>query len=104
MSKDRLAVSLERGAIVIRLPLSILTIAFEAAPFNEQPDGSGLSLYRVADVNAFAEAIVEELDREEEDGATPVHRLFDGAMEEAVENGCEGIEEISAGEKDGGTP
>lgn len=98
VDKDRLTVGVSRGAIFIRLPLSILPVVFQGAPFNERGSGSCEPRSRVTDVKAFAAAVVEELDREEENGATLVHHLFDRAMEEAVENGCEGIDDIPSEE------
>lgn len=46
----------------------------------------------VTDQNEFAQAILEQLNAEEEDGSTMVHRMLERAAEKAVENGCEGVE------------
>lgn len=97
----RLTVRITNGAIVIRLPLSVLPVAFEAAPFNVFPEDGSHPAYRVSDVNAFADAVVYELEREQEDGTTPVHLLFDAAMQNAVEDGCEGVDYLARGEKGG---
>ena len=77
--------------IVIELPIAVLPSALHAAPFNSDPDGD--PAYHVTDKVAFAEAIVEALGCEEDDGTTPLHRLFDAAMLAAIEDGCEGVEE-----------
>lgn len=95
MAKDILTVKVVGNAIVIRLPLSILPVVLEGAPFNEGPDGSCRPLYRVSNAALFAEAIAYELDAEKEDGTTPVHLLFDDVMEEAIENGCEGVDYVA---------
>lgn len=47
---------------------------------------------RVTDADLFAEAILYELNAESEDGTTIVHKMFDQAVENAIENGAEGIE------------
>lgn len=102
MDKKRLSVGVSGGAIVIRLPLSILAVCLDAAPFNEQPDGSCRPLYRVTNARQFAEEMVAELEREEEDGTTPIHLLFDSAMHAAIDNGCEGVEDVKPDAARGG--
>ena len=44
---------------------------------------------RAAPRRAFARDVQRELRREQEDGTTPVHTLFDDAVTAAVEDGCE---------------
>ncbi|TVV75565.1 hypothetical protein [Sphingomonas solaris] len=56
----------------------------------------------VTDPEAFAAAIAAELEHEEEDGTTPVHRMLDKAAERAVENGCDGVDETPADEREDG--
>ena len=77
--------------IVIELPLSVLPTALHAAPFNADPDGD--PAYHVTAKTTFADAVVEALKREEDDGTTPLHRFFDAAMSDAIEDGAEGVEE-----------
>jgi hypothetical protein len=36
---------------------------------------------------------MRELNQESEDGSTRIHRMFDGAIEEAINQGAFGIEE-----------
>ncbi len=83
--------------IVIELPLSVLPKALHAAPFNMDPDGD--PAYHITDKRAFADAMVDRLGEEEEDGTTPLHRLFDTAMEAVIENGDEGVEEYRRSER-----
>ena len=49
--------------------------------------------YKVTDKAAFANEFVAELNREQEDGTTPIHLLFDNAAMKAIENGSLGVEE-----------
>lgn len=77
--------------IIIELPLSVLPKALHSSPLNVDPDGD--PAYHVTSKGTFADAIVEALGREEDDGTTPLHRLFDAAMLDAIEDGCEGVEE-----------
>lgn len=46
----------------------------------------------VSDSKQFAQAVAVALKDEGEDGSTPVHLLLDKAIEEAVGNGCDGID------------
>ena len=54
---------------------------------------------KVTDNDLFVAAIAHELELEQEDGTTLVHLMFDKAAENAVENGCEGIEETEEEEE-----
>ena len=46
----------------------------------------------ITDESAFTRSIVYALMEEEEDGTTPVHRMFDDAAEWCAEQGLEGLE------------
>lgn len=80
---------ISRGALVIRVPIKNLNCALDGAwaAANYQPR------YRVTDAPTFAKELMHELNREAEDGTTPIHTLFDKCMYAAIENGCEGVEE-----------
>lgn len=43
----------------------------------------------VTDAKGFAQDVLHELQREQEDGTTPVHLLLDKAADEAAEQGSE---------------
>lgn len=98
MSKtQRLTVGIEKDELVIRIGIDTLTFAFEYSemnnPFDEDGDsGEFIRQYRVIDMAKFAEDVVTELNVEEEDGTTPLHRLLDQAFESVLENGGFGIE------------
>ena len=78
--------------IVIELRIDVL--ANESVMPDDLMDENLDPLYEVTDAHAFAKYFVDELNREEEDGTTPVHAMFDKAFTEAVENGADGINEI----------
>ena len=46
----------------------------------------------VTDLAEFARDVVRELNREAEDGTTPIHELLDRALAEAVDQGSLGCE------------
>lgn len=79
--------NIEGKEIVIRVKFSALKTAFEAHPNQLAED------YRLTSLKTVADSLVRRLNEEEEDGTTPVHRLFDAAFEEALEQGDEGFAE-----------
>jgi hypothetical protein len=80
---------IEDGAIVIRVPLTALPQVVEGA----WALGSLETRYVVTDTEAFAKDLVRALNDEDEQGTTLVHKMFDDAINEALEQGAEGIEE-----------
>lgn len=88
-----LTVQLESDQIVIRLPFDALQCAAEACPDLEEIDDDGeFAPPIVTDLPKFAAAVVCALSHEEEDGTTPVHRMFDAAFVSAIEAGGDGVE------------
>jgi hypothetical protein len=79
---------IEGGCIVIRIEISALPLIVPGA-WGPVP---GDDCFKVTDAEAFARDLVAELNREEEDGTTPVHRMFDAVIQGAIENGAEGVE------------
>jgi hypothetical protein len=78
-----------KNKIVIELIISDLPKVVEAAWA-----AGGIDMrFKVTDSVAFAQDLLSELLSEEEDGTTRVHKMFDGAILEAIEQGAEGIEE-----------
>lgn len=80
---------IEGDAILIRLPLENLQAVAEGG----WASGALDMRWQITDPAVFAKELCGELNREEEDGTTPIHRLFDRAIDKAAENGAEGIEE-----------
>lgn len=80
---------IEKGEIVIRIAVGALPTAYQA--------GIDLGVhepgFKIANARAFAKDLVRALNDEDEEGTTPIHRLFDAAMDEAIEQGAEGVEE-----------
>lgn len=77
------------GVLSIRVPLTHLPVIIEGAwaccALNTR--------YKITNVAEFAADLTRELNREEEDGSTPIHRMFDKCIEEAINQGAFGIEE-----------
>lgn len=73
--------------IVIRFPIAALT---GVVPYALERAWGARNI-AVVDKVAFAEELVVELNREEENGDTPVHRMIDNAVVRAADNGVEGL-------------
>jgi hypothetical protein len=83
VSKKRpLMVKIEHGEVVIRIGVDVLAFAAEKGPVFDMEDPP-----QIIDKNEWARDVVTELEREEEDGTTPIHAMLDAAMRAAVEGG-----------------
>lgn len=80
---------IENGEIVIRVSLKSLPMVIEGSWATGNLDVR----YKITNVKKFAADLVCELNREEEDGTTPIHRMYDKAIAEAIDQGAFGIEE-----------
>lgn len=89
--KDTSATAIiEDAAIVIRVPISYLHQIVQGG----YDCGAIDCKTKITNEAEFAKELCRELNREDEEGTTPVHRLFDAAINEALEQGAEGIEVI----------
>jgi hypothetical protein len=80
---------IENGWIVIRVAIATLPGAWKSAVelgFVEPG-------WKIIDANVFAHDVVLALNEGDDDGTTPVHRLFDAACEEAIAQGSQGVTE-----------
>lgn len=78
-------VTRKRGNIVIVIPEASLAEALTAV---EDERGAIAS---ISDLDKFADEVVRELKREEENGDTVLHQAMDAALLAAVENGADGL-------------
>ena len=76
---------IEKNEIVIRVDISSLKIIVDAGPHGD--------LMKVTNAKKFAKELVRELNDEEEDGTTAIHRMFDDAILMAYEHGAEGVKD-----------
>ena len=70
-------------------------LAFAAANhpnFWDGESGDDVPNIKITDPAAFAREVVRQLNREEEDGSTLVTKLLDRAIEDAVGDGCDGVD------------
>lgn len=90
MSDNEAAKAVVRdGAIMIRLPLanlqSIMDGGFLCLAYDKR--------YRILDAEGAAKEICAALNDGDEEGTTPIHRLFDAAINEALNQGAQFIDE-----------
>lgn len=80
------------GRLVISLRVSTLAHAVRHSQhfFDCEENGTKLKITNEA---VFAASVAQALNREEEDGSTPITRMLDDAVEWVSEQGEEGIEE-----------
>jgi hypothetical protein len=88
-----LDVSIIGDRLVISVGINCISNALELGPeFESYDEVRGVFSYpKVTDPVIFARELAIELERESEDGTTRVHRMFDAAAKEAIEQGAEGI-------------
>ncbi len=85
-----LSVTVVDGELRISIGIALLAFAVQA------PDGAGWpNDWHVNDINKFAKSLARQLQRESENGTTPVHRMFDAAALEVLEQGEDGVDEGS---------
>lgn len=86
-------ISIKNGKLSIEIDFDTLVTAAKLSPLLEHYD-EAIGEYRnpvITDAKGFAKDVVIELNREEEDGTTLVHRMFDQAFLRVAENGSEHI-------------
>jgi hypothetical protein len=78
---------------VIRVKLDALACATENSPTLEHfdDDANDFRSPLVTDQRVWGREVVRELNREEENGETAIHRMLDAVFEDALESGAEGI-------------
>lgn len=87
--KDSGQAVIEKGSLVIRVSLEALPMALEGAWAMGKFD----TRYKITDASEFAKELMHALNREDEQGTTPVHELFDAAIVYIIEQGGFGIDE-----------
>ncbi len=95
MAADQpLRASLEGDELVIRIGTATLSHAAEHCPqLVPQPGKSDPPYCKVDDPEMLVRDVCRELQREEEDGTTPLHDLLDEAIAAAFDDGSLAFEE-----------
>lgn len=80
---------IEDGHIVIRVAIEALPMVVEGS----WAAGGMDTRFKVTNAEEFAADLVSELNREDDIGTTRIHKMFDAAIDEAINQGAFGIEE-----------
>jgi hypothetical protein len=83
------------GKLVISLSIETLAHAARNSEYFFNCAENGMNL-TITDEATFAESVARSLNREEEDGSTPITRMLDKATDWVIEQGEEGIDEEDA--------
>lgn len=86
MKDKQLTIAAENDTISITIGIETLCHAVTTG----RPYGQGD--IKITDKEAFIKNLLCELQSEQEDGTTPVHSMFDEAVNNMLENGEEGLE------------
>ena len=81
-----LKTELKDGQLVISIGVDTLCYAVS------EGRSYGMGEISISDNDVFAGELLHILNDESEDGSTVVHRMFDDAASQAIENGAEGAE------------
>lgn len=87
--KDSGEAIIENGSLVIRVSLEALPMVLEGAWAMNKFD----TRLKITDAGEFSKELVYALNREDEQGTTPIHELFDKAILYVIESGGFGIDE-----------
>ena len=77
------------GHLVIKISVNNLCFAAVRGPYFENAE---CVEPKITDEAKFANAILDAINEESENGTTLLHKMLDQAAENAVEYGCEGIQ------------
>lgn len=88
---------IQDGLIVISIEIDALPIIMSGSIASG--DGAMADyLYKVTDAEVFADDLRHALNHESEVGTTLIHKMFDQAMANAIDQGAEGVEELDEDE------
>lgn len=93
-SDQPLEVTVKNG--VLSISIGVSTLAFSLEHGNDFLTYDAEAKWKVNSDGAFAVDVKRELEREQEDGTTPVHLLLDEAMNSAIEQGSAYVDETEA--------
>lgn len=87
MDNKELIVQLVGGYLMISIGIETLAHAIKMSPELEE-----YGVITITNTKLFAEKMVKAIEREDENGTTPIHTLFDEAARYLIEYGEEGID------------
>lgn len=91
-----LEVQIEKGALVIRIGVQTLAHAVTYADWanpHDEATGDYVRSFAIVDAAQFASDIAHEMEREREDGSTPLSDFLDKMSQNAIDDGSLGLHE-----------
>ena len=88
MKDKNLTVEIVDSVLVVSIGVSVLQHAVEIGRAYGNGD------IKITNETKFLEGFVNQLSNEDEDGSTLIHRAFDAAVTEMLENGELGVDEL----------
>lgn len=102
-----LTVAVKDDRLTITIGVGCLTYAaqrrFDEKAFDESGGEESEAEFRIVDANEFAKDVRRALEKEQEDGTTPVHLMLDAAFDYALDYGTISIMDRSELTKEGPT-
>jgi hypothetical protein len=91
---DSVKCTIEDGVLTIQIGVEALAHATKLNPEMTEYDETTEDWVEpdITDVDVFAQEVLRALKDETDDGTTVVHRMLDDAVNDAIENGAEGID------------
>lgn len=86
MRNQQLDIKISDGLLTITIGIETMCSATEYGLEHTYGDVT------ITNIDAFSDAVLQELKCEEEDGATLVNQMIDKAASNAIENGAEGVD------------
>lgn len=83
---------LKDGALQIVIPLENLRYAAEHHPGLDETADERVPTLKITNLETLAKDVVRAINDEAEEGSTPLIRMLDAAIVDAVESGTEGID------------
>lgn len=83
MKNQQIKITVKNGVLNISVGVDLLIFAIQGR----------IEDFKITNKEGFIKELIEELQSEEEDGTTLLHRAFDKAADNVIENGSENAEE-----------
>lgn len=94
MKDQPLRCTIEDEKLIISIGIDTLAFAAKEHPFFWSGEDDKTPCINVTDNAMFAKEVALALQHEAEDGSTLITRVIDKAMQDAVEDGCYGVEHV----------
>jgi hypothetical protein len=91
MKNQPLRCTIEDGKLIVSIGIDVLAWCAREHPSFWNGEDDDTPNINVTDPEIFAREIQREMEKEAEDGSTLVNRMIDMAIQNAYEDGCQGV-------------